>query len=359
MSRKPADVLYAALGNAEIIQGRDAGKRIDREHEVMNQAGAVDRVLAVIAGVMVAAGYVDGSLIDERKELRGRARERGGNLRWVVRVERVGVAGDRGPGKGIGRRRGGHTGRRGVAFVMNKARVGQCRVGAAALMIKAQGVGAGKGHSQSRIDREGQRSAQDRHHQAILAGRVEAREIRLINALVRRRVVGVTDVRSLRECSLKYLRAGGRVHQVEAAARRNRHLAQATRVIPNHGLLGEIGHVTLLIHMNGRAEPQGINRRRERRSRRPERAVQVLHLDCLIVGERLRQLQIERVLDAQIVLRHRCIQRAAFESDRGDRNGLAIGRHDKVSRQRRGQLGEAVDQVPLPHRRRIGRLGGD
>src|SRR5262249_8381434 len=60
----------AAFGDAEIVERGHAGKRINCEHDVMNKAGAVDRVFAVVAGVMMAAAGIDGALPYERKALR-------------------------------------------------------------------------------------------------------------------------------------------------------------------------------------------------------------------------------------------------------------------------------------------------
>ena len=58
----------AALGDAEIVQRGDARQRIHREHEVVDQAGAVGRVFAVIARVMMAAGDVDRARVHEREQ---------------------------------------------------------------------------------------------------------------------------------------------------------------------------------------------------------------------------------------------------------------------------------------------------
>ena len=46
----------ATFWNAEIIEIGHAGERIDRGHQIMDQAGGVDGVFAVIAGVVVATG---------------------------------------------------------------------------------------------------------------------------------------------------------------------------------------------------------------------------------------------------------------------------------------------------------------
>ncbi len=54
-----------ALGNSQIVQRSYSGQGIHRKHQVVNQAGAVNRVLAVIARIMMPAGGINRSLLYE------------------------------------------------------------------------------------------------------------------------------------------------------------------------------------------------------------------------------------------------------------------------------------------------------
>src|SRR5439155_15187912 len=100
----------------------------------MDQAGAVDGVLAVITGVMMPTGGVNRSLLYERKELRVCAHGRRA-LRRVIRIDDCAVICDRVPGERIRRGRRRHGGRRGMTDAMQAARVRHRGISAATLMI--------------------------------------------------------------------------------------------------------------------------------------------------------------------------------------------------------------------------------
>ena len=54
-----------AFGQTQIIQIADAREHISGKNEEVNERSAIDRVFAIIAGIVVAAAQIDGSLVDE------------------------------------------------------------------------------------------------------------------------------------------------------------------------------------------------------------------------------------------------------------------------------------------------------
>src|SRR6266480_259076 len=99
----------------------------------MNQRRAVDRVLAIIARIVMAAGNIHLSFIHERVALRALVRERRSGLHWIVRILLQGIVGYRVPGKRESGLRQRNTRRRGVASVVDKTRKRQRVVRAATL----------------------------------------------------------------------------------------------------------------------------------------------------------------------------------------------------------------------------------
>ena len=87
----------AAFRNAEVIERGDAGDRIHREHHLMDEHGAVNRVFAVVARVMVTAGDVEAAFVDKWEPLGGFTGQTGRNLRRVIRIDGGSIAGDGGP----------------------------------------------------------------------------------------------------------------------------------------------------------------------------------------------------------------------------------------------------------------------
>src|SRR4051812_35039197 len=61
--------VIATFRDAEIIESGDTGEGIYGENKVMNETGAVDGVLAVITGVVVAAGHVERARPHKGEEL--------------------------------------------------------------------------------------------------------------------------------------------------------------------------------------------------------------------------------------------------------------------------------------------------
>jgi hypothetical protein len=66
---------------------------------------------------------------------------------------------------------------------------------AAALLVQAEGVGAGEAHRDAVVDQERQRGAEARHLELIFAGRREVAEVGLEHFLIRERAGLVADVR--------------------------------------------------------------------------------------------------------------------------------------------------------------------
>src|ERR1041385_710909 len=114
-----------ALRDAKIVEGGNTAKRIDGKDEVVNQTGAVNRIFAVVAGIVMSAGSINGALSDAREPLRRRAIERRGGLN---RVDVVAVAGNCRPRETKRGLRQGDAGGRGVANCMGKAGVRHGRI---------------------------------------------------------------------------------------------------------------------------------------------------------------------------------------------------------------------------------------
>ena len=101
----------------------------------MNQARAVDRVFAVVAGIMVSTGNINRSLVHVREELRRRIDQSRGDLNGIVRVQVGGIPGNGRPGKWIAGNGARNCRGRRVAHIVGEARVRHGGIGAAALMV--------------------------------------------------------------------------------------------------------------------------------------------------------------------------------------------------------------------------------
>ena len=88
-----------AFRDAQIVQLPHPAERVHRENQIMNQRRAVDRVLAVIPGVMMAAGDIDWPFVHEWIELGRLVGQPPRRLRGIVRIELHGVVGNRVPGE--------------------------------------------------------------------------------------------------------------------------------------------------------------------------------------------------------------------------------------------------------------------
>ena len=73
-------------GMPRLSSAATPGSESAAEHQGMNQARAVDRVFAVIARVVMAAGNINGALPHEREQLCRRAGELRRGLRRIVRI---------------------------------------------------------------------------------------------------------------------------------------------------------------------------------------------------------------------------------------------------------------------------------
>src|SRR5207249_9221788 len=135
----------------------------------MNKTGTVDRVFAVVAGIVMAAGGIKRALAHEGKKLRRGAGERRCALRSVVRVRDLRVVRNRIPRKAERRRGHDDAGGSSVANVASEARVGHYIIGPATLVVKAERVSAREGHANAFTDHERQGSSHARNDQTILA----------------------------------------------------------------------------------------------------------------------------------------------------------------------------------------------
>jgi len=215
----------AALGDAEIVEGACAGNGVGREHQVMREHGDVGRVLAVIAGIVMAAGDVDRALVDEGIELRGFAREL---RRGLQRIAGAGPR-DRGPRERVGRLRRRNFRGRDVTRVVDETGKRHLVGVAAALVIQAQCVGAEEAHRDAFIDDERQRSAHARDDEIVFTGRAETAEVGHEDLLVRRRRVGVTDIGARGERTLENGRAAVGIDDFETERGRDDHFRPRCR----------------------------------------------------------------------------------------------------------------------------------
>src|SRR6185436_8961347 len=70
----------AAFGESKVIKGGNTRQRVDGEHEIMDEAGAIRCVFAVITGIVMASGNVNRALASEREKLRRRTGQRWSRL---------------------------------------------------------------------------------------------------------------------------------------------------------------------------------------------------------------------------------------------------------------------------------------
>src|SRR3954453_1989867 len=142
----------------------------------MDEARAVDRVLAVVTRVMMTAGSIQGSLAHIRKELRAGVNRRR-DLRRIILVHYRPVVRHRRPGEWIGRRWPRHTRGRGMTNPMLMPRIRHSRIGAATLVVQTKRISARERHRNSTINQKWQRCSQAGYHQPVLARGVEVREV--------------------------------------------------------------------------------------------------------------------------------------------------------------------------------------
>ena len=183
-----------AFRNAQIVQCSHSAEGVRRKHQIMYQRRAVDRVLAVISGVVMTSGYIHLSLVHKRIELRRLVGEPRSALPRIVRIDLHRVVRNRVPRerkRGLRRR---NCRPRRVTGVVHKARVRQRIVRPASLVIQSQGVGPREPHRDALIDQKRQRRAQSGHHQFVLPGVGKPAEIGLENILVRQGRIIIPEV---------------------------------------------------------------------------------------------------------------------------------------------------------------------
>ena len=225
-------------------------------------------------------------------------------------------------------------------------------------MVEAELISPRERHRNAVVNQKRQRRSHARHHHPVFTRRREAAEVGFINLLVGRRSVSVTRVLAQRHRSLINRRAAIGVHDREAS-RRDSHLAQTAEVIANCRLLGVRGHIAFLVHVQRRAIAQRIGCCGKQRRGRPERAVWICDLNCLIVGNRRGKLQIEAIVNAQSVTGQWRVKRTALEASRLDGHSLAVHRDGELAQRGQRQIAAGVHKVPVRHRRWIQRLGVD
>src|SRR5947209_8583352 len=180
----------------------------------MNQPGAVDGVLAVIARVMVTARNINFAFVNKGKQLRtlvfklrGIGRLKAGEVHGLLRHGR--------PGKREGRLRAWHLGRSGMTWPMRMPSKRHTVVSSTTLMVETQGVSAGKTHCNPIINQKWQRGAQTSNFDPIFAGDIEGREVSDKNFLVRSGTVFESNIRPRDQRALENVLAGVGIHQAK------------------------------------------------------------------------------------------------------------------------------------------------
>ncbi len=118
----------------------------------MDEQGAVAGVFAVVAGVMMASGDIDGALVDVRIKQRARPGHRRSGLGGLGTCR---AARNHRPGVAEASRRHGNGGWCRMAGVMDEAGKGQGVAPTAALMIDPKRIGAGCRRRNAILDQEG------------------------------------------------------------------------------------------------------------------------------------------------------------------------------------------------------------
>ena len=267
----------------------DAGKDIRGENQVMDQSGAVDRVFAVITGVVMAAADVDFAGADERVkagvgifELRrcvawiflGRSRDLRDDFLGALEFEIRNFGGS------------------GVAGIVNESRKGQDVVRAAALVVKTERVSAREIGQSSIIYLKRIRGTHSGNTQPIGAPCVEFGKIGLINELIRCGRISEAAIRTGREISFENAFAICGVNDLEGLLGGNFHFAEAAKVIADHRLFRELGLVADFVDVDGGIEAKRIGFGRKRNVFSPKIFGVVLHDNLGGGGDGVLQFQI-------------------------------------------------------------------
>jgi len=339
----------AAFGDAEIIECADARKGICGEDEGVDKLGTIVGDAVVIARFEVAAGNGDRGLIGEGKKLRGIISQQRSDLRRIVGINVHDIIGNGVPGESKGRGVvGGYKSRREVVGGMCEAGEGHGDVEAAALVVNAECVGAGKIHGNAFVNPKREGSAHAGNEKAVLAGSGEAGEVGFVDILIRRWRIVVADVLAQGEQALKFRRAGLRVDDRERVGR-NRHFAEVAEEIADDCFFRVGGEVTFLIHVNRGIEAKRIGGGSELNVRGPEGAI-IDDLDGCAVRNGSAELEIKPVADSHIPVQQRGIEGAAFEADVGGGVGLAIDDDLEAGRVGRREVSLLVDPIPIIQR---------
>jgi hypothetical protein len=289
----------AAFRDSKVIQRACAGQCVGGEDEVVNELGAIDGVLGIIAGVVVAARDVNGTLVDVGIELGGGIFEAGSGLGGI---EAGGIVRDSLPGVcEIGLREG-NAGGCHVAGGMSKAGVRE-RIGSAAtLVVDPEGVGAGEIHRNAIGDGERERGAEAGNDEAVNAGSIEGAEIGFIDALIGERRVGEARIGALHEPAVIHHGATGCVHEREGgeADKADIHFAEAAEIIADHCLFRARRHVPFLVHVDGGAVAEGIGGGGEDNVRGPEGGVGSGDGHRLAIGDGAGEFEVDAVVDTEV-----------------------------------------------------------
>ena len=160
-----------AFGNSQIIQISSTGKIVRCKRQMVNQLCRIDRVFAVIPGIMVATGNINGTRAQDRVKL-------GFHRSHPVAVAAVTIVGGDGiPGVLKFRGTGGDAGCRNMAGRVGVAAVGQRQGHPTALVVEPLSVHPGKVKGHVRINLERQRTSKPVDFKLIVAGGFEGRKV--------------------------------------------------------------------------------------------------------------------------------------------------------------------------------------
>ena len=318
----------AALGNAEVVEFGHAGERVCGEDQVVDEARGIDRVFAVIAGVVVPAAHVHLPGFDDRVEaVGGRLHDRRGVLGIFGRIgaRALDVLVVRGFRRDDLRRCG-------VRRTVGEARERLQRPRRPIfLVINPQRIRAGHQPGPLDIDPEWQRRAHTRHGENVMARLRELRKIRREHVLVGR--LAETDVRPRRQVPFERLLPGRQIHQRKLLLG-DRQFPGASEIIPGIPELRPGSGIGVLIDVERGVEPPGLGARRPRFPGKNDPIPLARHLHFGPFRHRGRQLQEKPVPHAQVPDFQRRVEDPALETHRFHRHRLPVYRHSKIHRHR-------------------------
>lgn len=345
----------AAFGEAEIIEVAGAGKGIGGQDEGMDEGGAVDGVLAVIACVVMTAGDVEFSLANEGEETGGDIGQGRSGMAGLVLGIGSGVSEEFGGGivgfcgdvDGVG-----------VTGAVSEAGEGKVVWGAAALVEQAEGVGAGESAGDVGVDLEWEGDAEAWDKETIFAGSVEIGKIGFPDGLIG--AEGEPDIGPEGELSFENGLAGFGFEELKGKGLSwERQFAEAAEIIAGHGFFGVAWDVADLVDMDDGAEAHGVGVGLELSVGGPDAAAGVLDFDDLSIADRFFEFKIEMIAEAKVAAFERRIKNAAFETDAFDVGGFFIDEDEKLIGWRGVELEFVGDEIPLGGPGWVGFFGGD